>query len=422
MTTKQTTAIVLLLQTALLTHVVVAQASTPEEGSEVMTPPPDASEPPPLDSVTPLPEATPDTSPRQANASPGWSGALLQAPQTRQIKALGIPIELGGYLWIDTGYLNRKNAQAGQDDQIANYMQGRFVLAASFTKELGDYYGTARVEVMGLVNEYSKSQYEPHTLDAYLLIGHRRWGDVQIGRFLAWEVYHRGQGIELFTAEEAGALNGPSIYLLDYTWGYRNEAGQIAVHAYPFPFLSLELSGIYGQESNQNQAGLRPVAVFEMAGFKAVAGWEYFRQFAQKEEDKTDVTSQGFAGRLQYELGPVVVGAVGSRGSIEYIDLDELVNTDRSATRTSLGGFVNIDFWRNSIGLGFHHTIRKNQQDETNTQDQASISYLFRLPIDRLSLKAVYGFARANIEDVDTSSNWSNTLHSVRIRALYELF
>ena len=451
MNLKLATAILIGLQAVVIPTLVSAQAGTPEEGSGVESPPatpespplvveptaaevapppeappaPEATQPPeatPAPEAPPAPEATPEPQRRQATGSPGWSGALQQRPRTGEFDVLGIPIELGGYVWVDTGYLNRNNAQAGQADQIANYMQGRFVLAASFTKTLGDYYGTARVEVMGLVNEFSKSQYEPHTLDAYLLVGHKRWGDVQIGRFLAWEVYYRGQGIELFTAEEAGAQNGPPIYLLDYTWGYRNEAGQIALHAYPFSFLSLELSAIYGQESNQNNVGVRPVAVFELAGFKAVAGWEYFRQFAQKNEDKVDITSQGFAGRLQYEIGPVTFGAVGSRGSIEYIDIQELLDTDRSADRTSLGGFVDIDFWRNSIGLGYHHTIRKNEQQETNTQDQAFVSYLFRLPIDRLSVKLVYGFARAHIEDIDTGSDWSNNLHSVRVRALYELF
>ena len=399
-----------LLGLLLVPQGVLGQPGTPEEDSATDTPLTVAESAPPMDGV------------QQASPSPGWSGAIEQYPRAdRRFTIAGFPIDFGGYIWVDTGYMNRANAQDSDPDQQTNYMQGRFVLAASYTKTVGDYFGTGRVELMGMVNEFAKSQYEPHTLDAYVMVGHRRWGDIQIGRFLGWEVYRRGAGIELFTAEEAGALGGPPIYLLDYTWGYRNEAGQLAVHAYPFSWLSFELSGIYGQENNQNNLGIRPVAVLEWSGLKFVGGYEYFRQYAQKDEDKVDVTSQGFAGRLQYEWGPLRVGAVGSHGRVKYIDIQELIDTDKSANRTSLGGFVDVDFWRNSIGLGFHHTMRTNRQEETNTQEQAFVSYLFHVPVDGLSVKLVYGFASAHLEDVDTGGDWRNILHSVRMRVLYEL-
>ena len=41
--------------------------------------------------------------------------------------------------------------------------------------------------------------------------------------------------------------------------------------------------------------------------------------------------------------------------------------------------------------------------------------------MDGLSVKLVYGFASAHLEDVDTGGDWRNILHSVRMRVLYEL-
>jgi hypothetical protein len=343
--------------------------------------------------------------------------ALLLASPAR---ADELPIDLDAYFWVDSGYLNRTNAQAGQYDQIANYMQGRLVLGASYTGRIDDWYATAKLELMGLVNELAKFQYEPHTLDAYLRAGHRRW-DVTVGRFLAWEVYYRGQGIELYTAEEAGALGAPPLYLLDFARGHKNEAGQAALHVHPFDWLGIEVAGVYGQEANQNCVGVRPVLDLRFAGAQLVGGYELFKQIPQTVADKVEVTSQGLAARLQYTLAFATFGVDASRATIDAVDIQGLEDTEKTLTRTSLGGFVDLDFWRNSIGLGYHHTRQENQQMEESTHDQTFVSYLFRLPIKGLAVKAVYGFARGHIEDIDTQSEWQNDMHSFRVRAIFDL-
>ena len=331
------------------------------------------------------------------------------------------PLDLQGTFWIDTGYLDRANAQAGQYDQVANYMQGRFILAGTYTARLGEYYAAARLELLGLVNEYAKSQYEPHTLDAYVRAGHARW-DVTVGRFLAWEVYYRGQGIELYTAEEAGALGAPTLYLLDFTRGHKNEAGQAAIHVYPFDFLAFELAGVYGQENNQNCVGFRPVASVTVGPARLIGGFEYLRQVPQTEADKVEGTSMGAAGRLEVAILPsIVVGADVSWADIERLDIQGLMDTDHTLNKVSVGGFADIGFWKSSVGLGYHRTMQDNEQGEANTHDQLFVSYLQRLPIEGLSLKAVYGFARGHIEDVDTGAEWENDMHSFRVRALFEL-
>jgi hypothetical protein len=352
--------------------------------------------------------------------SPGEAPAQEQASILEKLNEK-IPIELSGYMWVDTGYMARDNALAGSPDQNANYMQGRFVLAGTFERPFGELYGKAKLELVGFDNEYTKSQYEPHTLDAYLQFGTKKF-DVQLGRFLAWEVYQRGQGIELYTAEEAGALGGSKIYLLDFNWGHMNEVGQAALHYYPFDFLGFELAGVYGQEGAGlvNYAGVRPVADFRLGGLQVVGGFEYQRQYPQTTSDKTDITSMGFAGRAQYTLGPVTLGVNYSRADVEHINHEQLVDTDKSAVRTSMGSFLDLDFWKNSIGLGYHRTTEFNQQSELHTHDQAFVSYLYRLPIQGLSVKGVYGFAKAHRQDNDNDSEWDNYLQSFRLRVAYQ--
>jgi hypothetical protein len=240
--------------------------------------------------------------PAAAGASPfpgDASAAGAKAEERSEVAAdvLGVgPLRLDGYFWTDTGQMKRTNAREGQFDQSSYYMQGRFVLGAEYREQLGSFTARARSELIGFVNEFTKSQFEAHVLDAYAQVG-QAWWDVQVGRFLAWEVYHRGAGIELFTAEEAGALGGPPLYWLQLTRGYQNEAGQFAVHVYPWEWLGLEVAGVYGQEQSQNTLGIRPVVDFHRWGLQAIAGYEFSQQAGQTEADKVKSRSSGFAGK-----------------------------------------------------------------------------------------------------------------------------
>ncbi len=369
--------------------------------------------------LAPSPESPPVTAPVAFSASqnprPDTSSAYSLP------KLAGVGLKFGGYFWADTGFMTRDNAQAGQYDQDVAYLQGRFVLAASLHRDFGAWFGTARAEYLGLVNEFARSQYEPHTLDAYVKIGHQRWFDVQVGRFLAWEVYHRGQGIEFWTAEEAGALGGPALYWLDLTRGYRNESGQAAVHFFPWDFLKFEVAAVYGQENNQNNLGVRPALHFTWRGLQFLAGAEYLALLPQTTADKVSTRTFGYGGRLQYTLlDTVTLGANFASANVQAIDIQGLADTEKSLGKFTVGGFADIDFWRNSIGLGFHHTQQLNKQGETTTHEQAFVSYTFFLPIEGLRLKAVYGFALAHVQDADTKTEWDNYVQSFRLRVAYD--
>ncbi len=381
------------------------------------TPSGSASMPVTMPSSTPAATPKEEVAPTTKTTNPANDDAQrLQVPQV-----LGADLRFSGYFWADTGYLARQNAQQGQYDQNVAYLQGRFVLGAGISRGFGNYFGAAKVEFLGLVNEYARSQYEPHTLDAYVRIGHNKWWDVQVGRFLAWEIYHRGQGIEFWTAEEAGALGGPSLYWLDLTRGYRNESGQAAVHFYPFSFLKFEVAGVYGQENNQNNYGVRPALHFTWRNLQIMAGYEWYGLRPQTIADKVRSTQYGFAGQLRYTFFKHVTAGVNfAQQYATFIDIQGLADSARSLDKYTAGGYLDIDFLQHSIGLGYHHTNQLNVRNENNRHHQAFISYLYRLPIQGLSLKAVYGFALAHIEDVDTRSSWENTNHSFRLRISYE--
>ncbi len=354
----------------------------------------------------------------QERAPLPWAPAPLEAAPPPAPGAW--PIQLDGLFWVDTGYLNRDNRQPGLPNQQNEYMSGRFVLGAVHQRTVGGLTAKARVELLGLVEDYADGKYgEPHVQDAYVQLGDARW-DVQVGRLLAQEVYYRGQGIELYTAEEAGAAGGPVLYLVDFNRGYKNGPGQVAVHYYPADLLSLELAGTYGFETQQNNLGIRPLVDLHRGGLQLVAAWEYLKQTPVQTGDKVEATSQGYGARLQYRLPVLTAGVDFAQAKVDATGIDGLVDAAKSFDKTSLGGWADVDLWRGSLGLGYHFTTQKSVKGETDKHHQFFVSWLQRLPIDGLSLKAVYGYALAQLEDVDAHSRYENALNSVRVRVLYE--
>lgn len=331
-----------------------------------------------------------------------------------------VPIRLSGQFWVDTGYMERVNTQVGAYDQEVNYSQGRFVLGASYRRDHRGLFAEARVQLLGFVNEFTRSQYEPHTQDAFVRLGGRAW-DVQVGRFVAWEPYYRGNGIERYTAEESGALGGPPMYRLDFALGHRDEAGQAAVHLYPADWAALELAAVYGQEASQNNRGVRPVVALRGLGLLFVGGWEYHVRRPQDVSNEAEQTAQGFAGRVQYARAGTTVGVNAARVTVDETQIDGLPNADRSFDKTTFGGFVESGIWNEVVGAGYHLTTEDNEQGERKRHHQAFVSWLHRLPVPGLSVKAVLGFGRAQLEDVDAGSKWENDVTSFRVRVQYDL-
>ncbi len=331
-----------------------------------------------------------------------------------------VPLRLYGEFWVDTGYMNRDNTQPGLPNQNTEYMTGRFVLGATYSRTFGNLTALAKLELLALVNDFADGKYgESHVQDVYLQVGTPLW-DLQVGRLLAWEIYYRGQGIELYSAEEAGASGGPRLYLVDFTRGQTNGPGQAAFHLRPTDWLSFELAGVYGFETEQNSLGIRPAVDLHLGRLQLVGGYEYLTQTPVKAGDKVETTAQGYGARLQYIFPYVTAGVDASHATVDVTDISGLVNAAQTYDKTSVGGWVDLAFWKNSFGAGYHRTTQKNAKGEENWQYQAFVSYLFRLPIEGLSVKAVYGWALAHIQDADANSEYENALKSVRLRILYQ--
>jgi hypothetical protein len=381
-----------------------------------------------------------------AAPAPGAAGPAPEAWERTNTH----PIRIFGYFWTDTGLLKRINTRSGDNDQDADYMQGRFVVAGAYERRLAaGWYGKAQLELFALVNEYSNASYQPHIGDAWLKVGTSRF-DLQVGRFLAWEVYYRGQGIELYSAEEAGAKDAPGLYWLELARGHMNQPGQAAIHWYPLDGVGVEVAGVYGQETSQNFRGVRPAVDLNLSrllpGLKLIGGFEYLQIRPQIEIDKVESTQHGYAGRLQYSYAPaghpwlrapagvsyseeagrgwtrglVTVGVEAARTSADATRIEGTEDSEKTFDKTTYGAFADVDVGRSSVGLGYHHTVQENAQREETKHDQLFASYLLRLPIPGLSVKAVYGFARGDLEDVDTGAAWQNDLHSFRIRVRYD--
>lgn len=431
MSTK--TLVALLLSPMVLGYVPIAAAADESPPPASAAPPPSSAEataPSPQEAAGTMPAVKPVSRARVCNQDPDPNSPPIDVgpcvnglPGGPPANLLGdSPLNLSGYAWEDVGYMWTNDKRPGSYDQKSEYMQGRVVLRGEYTYVAPwDLWGTARVELIGFENEYTKSQYEPHTLDAWIAVGQKQW-NVQVGRFLPWEIYYRGQGIELFTAEEAGGPGGVPMYRVSYGYDRFNEPGQAAVHLYPVQGLGIEVSGVYGQEGTSylNYTGVRPVVDFKLGGFEAVAGAEYFKQSPQRKDLKVERTQYGYGGRLQYTLPFLTVGADFAKGHSDKINADETKDGAETYDRFSVGGWV--DGYLGDlgvVGVGYHRTEQKTLAGDRPYHDQAFVSYLYRLPIEGLRLKLVYGYAKAHVNDNTARASFNNTMQSVRLRLEY---
>jgi hypothetical protein len=331
-------------------------------------------------------------------------------------------LSLSGYLWEDLGYMITKNEQPGLYDQDAAYMQGRLVLRAEYERTLvSDLFAAARVEVIGFENEYTKSQYEPHTHDIWLKVGQKGW-DVQVGRFLPFVVYYRGLGVDLYTPEETGAQGAlPPLYHVNYAWGLQDEPGQFALHLFPLNGLGIEVSGIYGQSgtSGLNTYAVRPVVDWKLGGLEVVVGGEYFRQVPQRSEFKVEKTQYGAGGRLQYTFWLLTAGAEAAWAHSEKININEEKDGAETYDRLTVGGWVDLYAWNDIVSVGAHYTVDDRLNRDQPTQLQGYVAYVRRLPVKGLSAKLVYGVARGVVDDATADVQLDNSMQSFRLRLEY---
>jgi hypothetical protein len=354
---------------------------------------------------------------------PAAAAAQSQAQATPGGGWKPIDLRIGGYFWLDSGFMQKENTQPSFPNRDQAYQQGRFGLLAAYEKSFDDVEVKAEVEFLGLENEFGGARYEAHVLSTYLQLGTKTW-DVQIGRFLNPEVFYRGQGIELYTPDEFGADGGPQIYHLNEIRGFQDQPGQVAVHYRPHKNVGIELGGVYGFADTQNVYGVRPMVDVGVAGLRLFAGYELLRKPSNSDQFKeVHFDMNGYAARLQYSLPYVTVGVNYGRRTIEDFDNNGELKTTGSGDTISYGAFADVYLGSQTVlGGGYYETSFENriQVRETSTQKQGFVSAMYRLPWEGLSVKGVVGYARAEVKDPANAGEYQNDLTSFRVRVAYD--
>jgi hypothetical protein len=358
-------------------------------------------------------------------------------------------IGVSGYGWVDESF-QRLNvgAQPASPMYSHDYLQqGRVLLRVTPTYSDGDFFVQAQAEIVANKDQ-SQTQPQPGIVDAddvWVRAGQWRAWDLMLGRFEAFEIYHRGMGLDLNTQERLGAFDGtnqpPDIYGATYLFDRPGRAGNVALHLYPARYLRFELLTQYGGVGSYNEIGGRPAAIYDIGWLKLKVAFEYQWLTAHPTTDKSEQRNWGFAGSAQGVFVPFVEGGVNYGFSDNrFYDQNGNLDTTKTGLRSSIGVFLNlrpIDIigalakrpWREDllVGVGLNYVAFANEHYnpaiggysdfDSNTQAFVAAQVLVR---KQLFLKLVGAYARSRFEQAFSPvGDYKDTMVSVRLRALY---
>jgi len=339
-------------------------------------------------------------------------------------------LRLSGDLYIDTGYERSGRALESEPDVIFWLQQGRFMLQATPTHNAGAFFFKANAQLLAHVDEIDGDQHID-TDDAWGKFGVWDCWDIQVGRYEAWEVYHKGQGLERDTLEDLGAFDGPDIYEINYAFYRQDGFGQAALHYYPTEWARFELGTVFGSEVGFNSVGVRPVGILDLGRIKVKVAGEWRKLDNQEEGKKQEEEKRGFGGSVQAffdEPGssfPVQLGLNGAFGLVDKIDPFGKVDERGSVDTMSVGGFVNLGLWSSSLGLGVNYTDQGDRQENDETGDVGAFDHLqvfasLKHPVfvPQATAKLVVAYARANLRPSFDNAR-INEMYSARLRLMY---
>lgn len=389
------------------------------------TPPPPADASPYVQAPTTTPivgpvehlgaDAYPNSPPRGIYGGSLWS--IFHGRQWPYMPKSGVGV--GGYVWLDTGYeaINQGGNLANNTNPKYFVQQGRFVLRITPTWTDGHWFVQGQSEFVA-----DRDQEEPAPLvasvdDMWVKFGRWKVFDLQVGRYEAWEVYHFGMGLDLYTLERQGAQDaylpnagvGPvPIYGVTNLFYRQGSAGQAALHLYPTDWLRFEIGSVYGQDfgSGENEIGARPVAILDFNWVRLKLGAEWDHEFQPSTTSKGQQWDYGAGGSLQFVLDPYIEFGVNYAygGQILYSSADGTRQNTGCFSEYSVGGFANGRLADGLVlGLGLNYTYKVDQDfdpvverndDYSQYQGFAAIQYhLFK----HLFVKFVGGYALATL-------------------------
>jgi hypothetical protein len=376
-----------------------------------------------------------------------------------------------GLFWVDSGYQtiirnDKPNAMPGTK---MSFQQGRGVLRLTPTYVHGRLFVQGQVELVGNMcqstNEVCTTSGTFSTDDLWIRVGEWNKWDVKVGRFEAWEIYHTGMGLDLYTFERMGAmqygvpvatkvpLDAPRFYGVNYMHDRPTEGlalGYAALHAYATEALRFELLAKIGTDNHLYSAddpnkpgntylGARPAFIYDVGWFKLKAGAEYLQRTAamqivngsgEKQDSSYYRTRMGGGVALQFVLDPSIeFGVNAAYGRQRETDQNGTEIPQNSFTTLSLGGFANMrlgNLWLAGVGLNWttQTDLYKDADSNSGTADYCahlqSFLALQYLVSGQLFIKGVVGFARADFQPSQLNvAVWSNYDYSARIRMMY---
>jgi hypothetical protein len=355
-----------------------------------------------------------------------------------------------GGLQLDIARANYTFSDNIAPEETLYDFRGRFVVGPTVTHEFGDgYFVAARAELVGWVRERDNI-YQVNVDDVYGRIGEKGVWDITAGRFLAWRVYHRGRGFDLFTVEDLGACvmgncgtQNPqnfavSMYEVDNIY-MRGPYGRVAAHIYPTEWSGLELLAEYGSTDTVNVLGGRAAAMVRTQYFRVSAAGEYrtvepttviapldANNVAHPCPKCGTSSSKGFGGGI--ELTPVPwleLGFNGAHGEQEaFTILNGTPALDGTGSIDTYGGYGELDvgsFFNRSfiVGAGGHWTQQNLDNGSYDSHLQMAAYAAYPLGFNAAEVKLVA--SRAQLERIIGSTNAENTSQSnaIRLRFLY---
>ncbi len=345
-------------------------------------------------------------------------------------------IGVSGYAWLDNSFeqINIDQPSATYDYTREHLQQGRILLRVTPTYSRGDLFVQAQAEI---VANKDQSQTQPATGvvdadDVWARIGQWKKWDLMFGRFEAFEIYHRGMGLDINTEERLGAFDAvnqpPDIYGATFMFDRPARPGNVAFHAYPYKYLRLELLAQYGGLAQFNEIGGRPAAVFDIGWLKVKAAAEYQWLTARNQGDREEKRNRGWAGSVQFVFAPFLEGGInyGYSSNLVYTPAG-ILDTTKTAQLSSIGMFVNARVIEDVlVGAGVNYVSTANEHFNTstgyadfatNTQTFVAVQYLLW---KQLFVKLVGAYANSRFEQsYNTSRPYNDQMFSARLRVLY---
>lgn len=346
---------------------------------------------------------------------------------------------LSGYGWVDTGYEKIRTGKAGDSDVKYLVQQGRFVVRATPTYRIGDWFIQGQAELVAN-NDQTQTQAQGVVSadDVWMRAGKWDVFDIQAGRFEAWELYHLGMGLDLNTLERHGANNPfsvdngrvPDFYGVTYAFYRPSGAGNVAAHLYLTDYLRIEALTRVGNDVGQNALGERGALVFDAGWLKIKGGGEYIRSYASQVAVLTHTVSRGGGGTVQFIFDPYVeFGANGGYALVDQWNNTGGVDEEGSYTIYSTGGFANLHLIGDLLaGTGVNYTHKADiHRDSTGAVGEFSQTQVFGALqyglFHQLFLKAVVAYADARVAPSFAAINnippYTNKMVSARLRASF---